>query len=104
MLKNVCEAIKPALAHRPLIISVAAGITTDSLARWVGEDLAIIRAMPKTPSQSGLGATGLFANRLASASDKAMADDILGAVGKGQRLADGSLINTVTAGTGPGPG
>lgn len=103
MLKSVCEAIKPALAHRPLIISVAAGITTDSLARWLGEDLAIIRAMPNTPSQLGLGATGLFANRLASASDKALADAILGAVGKVEWLADESLINAVTAVSGSGP-
>lgn len=103
MLKSVCEQLQPALNHKPLIISVAAGITTDSLTRWLGQDLAIIRAMPNTPSQIGLGATGLFANGKATERDKAHADTIMSAVGKTVWLDDESLINAVTAVSGSGP-
>src|SRR5690554_6657416 len=46
VLKSVALALRPALGHHPLIISVAAGITTRSLAQWLGDDQAIVRVMP----------------------------------------------------------
>lgn len=103
LLKAVCEPLQDAFAHKPLIISVAAGIPMASLARWLGDELAIVRAMPNTPSQLGLGATGLVANAVATDSDRAHADAILGAVGKVVWLEDEALINPVTAVSGSGP-
>ncbi|MGS0468980.1 pyrroline-5-carboxylate reductase family protein [Cobetia marina] len=50
MMHDVCQALAPAVQERkPLVISVAAGITCDSLERWLGGELAIIRCMPNTP-------------------------------------------------------
>ena len=103
VLKEVSSALRDSLAHKPLIISLAAGITTDSLANWLGEDQAIIRCMPNTPSQLRAGASGLFANALVSDAQKASADAILAAVGIVQWLDDEQLINSVTAVSGSGP-
>ena len=103
MLKEVSLALRDSLAHKPLIISLAAGITTASIASWLGEDQALVRCMPNTPSQLRAGASGLFANALVSAAQKASADAILGAVGIVQWLDDEALINSVTAVSGSGP-
>ena len=103
VLKEVALALRPALGHRPLLISVAAGITTASLGRWLGEEQAIVRCMPNTPSQLRAGASGLFANARVSEAQKAMANRILGAVGVVQWLDQEPLLNAVTAVSGSGP-
>ncbi len=103
MLKEVCLGLADSLHHRPLIISLAAGITTDSIASWLGGEHAIVRCMPNTPSQVRVGASGLFANAQVSPAQKSMANTILGAVGIVQWVNDEALINPVTAVSGSGP-
>lgn len=108
MLKEVALGLRASLshkglAHKPLIISVAAGITTASIASWLGEDQAIVRCMPNTPSQLRVGASGLYANVHVSATQKSQANAILGAVGIVQWLDDEALLNPVTAVSGSGP-
>lgn len=103
MLKEVCQGLADSLAHKPLIISLAAGITTESMASWLGGDQAIVRCMPNTPSQLRVGASGLFANAHVSAAQKSTANTILGAVGIVQWVDDEALINPVTAVSGSGP-
>src|SRR5487761_2642074 len=48
--------------HRPLLISIAAGVRLDQLERWFGAGLPIVPCMPTPPAQIGAGATGLCAN------------------------------------------
>lgn len=103
MLKEVCVGLAGALVHKPLIISLAAGITTESIGAWLGGDLAIVRCMPNTPSQARAGASGLFANPLVSESQKSIVNTILGAVGIVQWVEEENLINSVTAVSGSGP-
>lgn len=47
---------------QPVVVSVAAGITTQQMQDWLQQPTAIIRTMPNTPSAIGQGATGMFAN------------------------------------------
>jgi len=103
MLKEVCLGIAGSLGHKPLIISLAAGITTESIANWLGADHAIVRCMPNTPSQVRVGASGLFANAHVDPAQKSTANAILGAVGIVQWVKDEALINPVTAVSGSGP-
>ena len=103
ILKEVALALRDSLGHKPLIISVAAGITTQSLANWLGEDQAIVRCMPNTPSQLRAGASGLFANAHVSPAQRSHANSILGAVGIVQWLDEEKLLNAVTAVSGSGP-
>lgn len=103
MLKEVCLGLANSLSHKPLIISLAAGITTDSISTWLGGDQAIVRCMPNTPSQVRVGASGLFANANVSHAQKSTANTILGAVGVVQWVDDEALINPVTAVSGSGP-
>ncbi len=103
MLKEVALALVGSLKHKPLIISLAAGVTTTSIGSWLGESQAIVRCMPNTPSKLREGASGLFANKQVTPEQKNLADSILRAVGVVQWLTDESLINAVTAVSGSGP-
>jgi len=103
MLKEVVLGLAGSLDHKLLIISLAAGITTDSIANWLAADHAIVRCMPNTPSQVRVGASGLFANKHVSETQKSYANAILGAVGIVQWVDDEALINPVTAVSGSGP-
>jgi pyrroline-5-carboxylate reductase len=103
MLKEVCLGLADSLEHKPLIISLAAGITTKSIATWLGAEHAIVRCMPNTPSQVRVGASGLFANAQVNPAQKSTANTILGAVGIVQWVDDEALINPVTAVSGSGP-
>lgn len=103
VLKEVAKLIAPALSPQTLILSVAAGITTESMASWLGQSLAIVRSMPNTPSLLQLGASGAFANSHCSAEQHKVANDILCAVGIVEWVESEALLNPVTAVSGSGP-
>ena len=91
-------------ATRPLIISIAAGIEIASLTRWLGDEtLPIVRCMPNTPALVQSGATGLYASRYVSASQKQLADTVLRAVGIALWVDNEAQIDAVTAVSGSGP-
>lgn len=88
---------------KPLIISVATGITESSIQQWLGGGISIIRSMPNTPVVIGCGATALFANNYVTQNQKQWADSILSAVGITLWLDQENLIDVVTALSGSGP-
>jgi pyrroline-5-carboxylate reductase len=89
--------------HRPLLISIAAGVRVDQLERWFGHSLPIVRCMPNTPALIGAGATGLYANLRVSPAQRAQAQHMLDAVGQTRWIDDERLMDTVTAVSGSGP-
>jgi pyrroline-5-carboxylate reductase len=89
--------------RQPLVISVAAGIRTTDLERWLGAGTAIVRAMPNTPALVQSGATGLFANARVSAGQRDLAETILRAVGLTLWVAEEDQLDLVTALSGSGP-
>ncbi|MDZ4348142.1 MAG: pyrroline-5-carboxylate reductase [Xanthomonadaceae bacterium] len=100
----VCQGLAAtAQRNRPLVISIAAGITSAQVARWLGGDLPVVRAMPNTPALIGVGMTGLYGNRLVDARLRALAQSLLDAVGKTVWIDDESLMDVVTAVSGSGP-
>lgn len=90
-------------AHRPLIISIAAGIRSADLDRWLGGNTSIVRCMPNTPALVQSGATALFANAQVGAAQRDIAESILRAVGLTLWLDDEQLMDAVTALSGSGP-
>ncbi|MFT5425170.1 MAG: pyrroline-5-carboxylate reductase [Gammaproteobacteria bacterium] len=103
-MQNTLEPIKVALSQaKPLLISIAAGIQLSHLAKWAGEDLAIVRAMPNTPALIQAGATAIFANQHASEQQRDLAETIMRSVGLALWLEDETLMDTVTALSGSGP-
>ncbi|MCL4316624.1 MAG: pyrroline-5-carboxylate reductase [Gammaproteobacteria bacterium] len=104
MMRQVAAELAPqALQTRPLVISIAAGIRSADLERWLGGGQAIVRAMPNTPALVRSGASALYANALASEAQKSVAENILRAVGVAVWLKDETLMDAVTALSGSGP-
>ena len=104
VLRGVCEALAPlAQAQRPLVISIAAGITSAQLDRWLGGGQVIVRTMPNTPALLGAGVTGLYATPATTAAQKALADALLKPAGATVWVADEALMDAVTAASGSGP-
>ena len=88
----------------PLFISIAAGITCDTLSVYFGAKTPIVRAMPNTPSLVQAGATGLFATEHVSTQQKDLAEQILRAVGLTLWVSEEMLIDSVTCIAGSAPG
>lgn len=88
---------------KPLVVSIAAGITQSSLSRWLGEETAIVRCMPNTPALVLTGATALHANGNVSKEHYNMAENIMRSVGIAIWVKEESQLNAVTAVSGSGP-
>lgn len=103
VLRLVAAELAAAGLVRPLYISIAAGIRTADLGRWLGSTCAIVRAMPNTPAMVGSAATALYANPRVTAVGRERAEAVLRAVGIVQWLEDEALMDLVTALSGSGP-
>ncbi len=86
-----------------LIISVAAGVELETISAELKQPVAVIRAMPNTPSTIGLGATGLCSNASVSDRQKQLAETIFNAVGVSVWINDEAQMDLVTAISGSGP-
>ncbi|MBI5120761.1 MAG: pyrroline-5-carboxylate reductase [Rhodospirillales bacterium] len=90
-------------AEHALFLSIAAGRTLASFERILGANAAVVRTMPNTPAAVGRGITVACANRMATALQKARAEELLSAVGEVGWVGDEGLIDAVTAVSGSGP-
>jgi len=100
-LRDVAQQIAPCL-NGQLLISIAAGILAEDLARWSGSQ-TIVRAMPNTPALIRSGITALYALPAVTAEQRKQAQDILEAVGEILWLQEESMMDAVTAISGSGP-
>ncbi|MDH7481191.1 MAG: pyrroline-5-carboxylate reductase [Armatimonadota bacterium] len=85
-----------------LVISIAAGITTESIQNKLGEDVPVIRVMPNTPALIGKGASALAPGKSATPSHMEIALQIFGAVGKAVQVTEDKM-DAVTGLSGSGP-
>jgi len=103
----MADVLRPLAAtvqqKHPLVLSIAAGIPADSLSRWLGGGVAVVRAMPNTPALVQTGAAGLYANERVSESQRRLAEQVMGAVGLSLWVESEDLIDAVTAVSGSGP-
>ena len=86
-----------------VFLSIAAGTALHRLQDLLGPQAHVIRAMPNTPASIGRGITVACANSLVTAEQKAMADELLAAVGEVGWVESEALIDAVTAVSGSGP-
>jgi pyrroline-5-carboxylate reductase len=98
------EAAAPVMPHtrNALHLSVAAGIRTDSIGRWVSTD-RVVRCMPNTPALVGQGITGLFACPSVTPADQTLVEQVIGTTGQFIWVQQESQLDAVTALSGSGP-
>ena len=97
------EAVKSIAGqcHGKLIVSIAAGITLESLTSWFNND-RIARAMPNTPLMVGCGASVFAVAKGVSEEDRFVIQSIFRASGIVYEIEE-NLIDAVTALSGSGP-
>ena len=104
VLREVAEQIaKTTRKRKLLVVSIAAGISQDSLTEWLGAEVAVVRCMPNTPALVRTGATALHANVNVSDEQKDLAENILRSVGISLWVNHESELDAVTAVSGSGP-
>lgn len=104
VMREVCAGLADAAqATRPLVVSIAAGITIAQLERWLGGAAGVVRTMPNTPALLGAGVTGLHANARVGADGRAAAQALLASAGKTVWIDDEALMDAVTGTSGSGP-
>ena len=87
---------------RTVYLSIAAGITLETLAQELGNG-PIIRAMPNTPAAIGRGITALVGNAATTPENMQLAEGLLQAIGETVRLDSEAQMDAVTALSGSGP-
>ena len=100
LVSNVCKEL---ITHNPRrVISIAAGVTIQSIEENFNSDIAVLRVMPNTPAMVGEGMSAIAAGSFASSEDLDWASSILSAVGE-VVIVDETALDAVTGLSGSGP-
>ena len=98
----ILEEIAPVVNSETLVISIAAGITLQTLQRALGDSRRVVRVMPNTPALVLAGAAGISPGKAATAQDVALVERIFNAVGRAMVVSD-EMMDVVTGLSGSGP-
>ncbi|SHO50033.1 pyrroline-5-carboxylate reductase [Anaerocolumna xylanovorans] len=100
---DVYKDIKESLNSDHIIISIAAGITIDSIKQALGESIRVVRAMPNTPALVGEGMSALcFSKDEYSTVEKELINLFFQSFGKFE-IFDENLMNSVVCASGSSP-
>lgn len=102
MVPDLLDEIAPHLRPGAVVVSLAAGVTLETFAKHLGDDVATLRSMPNTPSLVGKGVTGLAAGAAATADDVALVRALFETVGQVVELPE-SQIDALSTISGSGP-
>lgn len=98
--KNMAENLN---IENKCFVSVAAGCLLKNIQQALLDNTAIIRTMPNTPAQVGLGMTGIYANEFVTPEQKSTVENIIACTGEYIWLEDESAIDKITSISGSGP-
>lgn len=99
---EVLEQIRPALTPKKLIVSFAASVKTGAIEKAAAMEIAVVRAMPNTPSLLGCGATALCSGKFVTAEQFSLAEQLFSSVGRTVRV-DEKHMDAVTGLSASGP-
>jgi pyrroline-5-carboxylate reductase len=103
--QNMAAALKEvssAVDKSKIVISIAAGITTNFIEKSLIKGVRVLRVMPNTPALVGEGAAAVAKGSCAKKSDVQLAHVIFNAVGISVEVEE-ALIDAVTGLSGSGP-
>lgn len=99
---ELMEEIRPALTPAKTLVSFAASVKTRAIEDAAGMEIAVIRAMPNTPSALGAGAAGLCRGRFVKTEQMDLAQRIFETVGRAV-IVDEKHMDAVTGLSASGP-
>lgn len=98
---DAMESLRPVSGGK-LVLSIAAGMTIAKIKGWLDPSARVVRAMPNTPMQIGLGASVYDGDAGVTSKDYKLVDRILSSAGKAWRVEE-AQIDSITALSGSGP-
>ncbi|MGE5227917.1 MAG: pyrroline-5-carboxylate reductase family protein, partial [Planctomycetaceae bacterium] len=101
-METLIEQIREAVTTEDLVVSFAAGIRTSFVEKHLPDDVPVVRVMSNVPVMVDEAMSVIAAGRHADESHLAVAEELLGYVGKVLRLNEKHL-DAVTATSGSGP-
>jgi pyrroline-5-carboxylate reductase len=101
-MQGALDELKPHLSHKPLIISIAAGVPLSILTNGLPDGMPIVRVMPNTPAIVLEGASALARGPNVTDSHMLQALALFSAVGKAIEVEE-KWMDTVTGLSGSGP-
>ena len=102
VLPTVMSELRGKLRADQLVISIVAGASMRALESGLGHP-AIVRAMPNTPAQVGMGVTAWYPSQAVTAEQRAHTKQIVAALGEELMVEDESYIDMATALSATGP-
>lgn len=106
MMQTVLQEYQPFFSADKLVISVAAGLSTDALAYFLTQRddsiLKIIRTMPNTPSLVGEGVIAAYCAAAVTAAERTRFAAMFKACGRVDFVAEETMLDAVTALSGSG--
>lgn len=102
-LATACSPLKAVNFSQKLVISIAAGISSQRLTQLLPTANQIVRVMPNTPALVSSGMAGLYADEQLSTEYKQFAEDLLNAVGKSCWVKEEAEMHWITAASGSSP-
>ena len=100
---EVLKEIAPTVKSDQIVISIAAGITIESIKEALGNTTRVIRAMPNTPAMVLKGMTGIcFSQDRYTEEEKEMVDRFFKSFGK-YEIFEEKLMNAVICANGSSP-
>ncbi len=99
---DLIAEIKPALSKAKMLVSFAASVKTRAIEEAAGMEIAVVRAMPNTPSALGAGAAALCRGRFVKDTQMELAQRLFETVGR-TVLVDEKHMDAVTGLSGSGP-
>ncbi len=103
MIEKVLDGVSGFFNPEQLLISVAAGITTEFIESKIDSDIPVVRSMPNTAITVNEGATVLVAGTFATEEDLELAKQIFEPVGLVEVLSEETLMDAITGFSGSGP-
>lgn len=99
---EVLSELRRHLAHKPLVLSIAAGISIETLTAGLGPEVPVVRVMPNTPALVQQGASALSRGKAATDEHMALAKTLFQAVGTAIEVEE-KWMDAVTGLSGSGP-
>lgn len=102
LVAGVLKEVAEVLSHDAVVVSVAAGVTTETMQALLPPSVAAVRIMSNTPTGVGLGVTAVAGGSRATRDDIDLVSQVFAAVGEVVLLPEDKM-DAVTALSGTGP-
>ena len=101
-MKELLSQAGPLFSQKALVVSIAAGVSTEQIEKGLPQGCPVVRVMPNTPALLGAGMAAVSPGSRAKSADIKLVLHLFTAVGKAIQVTEGQM-DLVTAVSGSGP-